>query len=72
MPYHLIAVGDVGLNLTMLVSWEWNRDTRFLVIHMLNDTIYLRGQQAQAMWLLLDSIATLRLGRQGGDSQPNL
>lgn len=62
MPYQFVAVGEVGLNLAMLVSWEWNPATRFLVIRMLNDTLYLREQQGQAMWLLLDTLAALRMG----------
>lgn len=65
MQPNLIAVGTVGLNLTMLVSWEWNPDSSFLVIHMLHDVLYLRGQQGQAMWLLLDTLATLRMVEQG-------
>lgn len=36
---------------------------------MLNNAMYLRDQQSQAMWLLLDTIATLRLGQKGEDGE---
>lgn len=75
MRYHLVAVGDIGLNLVMLVSWEWNPEVGFLVLHLINDTIYLQGEQARAMWLLLDTIATLHLGQhqkqQTSNNQPD-
>lgn len=64
MANHFVAVGEVGINLQMVVSWEWNPSNAFLVIHLLNNIIYLRGQPGQAMWLLLDTLATVRMGEQ--------
>ncbi len=65
MHYSLIQAGDVGLNLAMLVSWEWNAASEFLVIHLLNDTLYLRGAEARALWLLLDTLAAVHVGATG-------
>lgn len=63
MQPHLVVSGGIGLNLTLLVSWEWNPEHTFLVIHMINDTLYVRGHEAQALGLLLDTLATLRMGQ---------
>lgn len=67
--HNLVAVGDVGFNLHMLVSWEWNPANQLLVIHLRHNILYLRDQTAQAMWLLLDSLATLHMGEQQAMNQ---
>jgi hypothetical protein len=61
-----VQVDDVGLNLAMLVSWEWNPKTQFLVVRLVNDILYLHGQQGQALWLLLERLAAVRVGDMPG------
>jgi hypothetical protein len=65
MQPRLIQAGNIGLNLTMLVSWEWNPRTEFLVVRLLDDTLYVQGAQARGLWLLLDTLATVQMGGNG-------
>jgi hypothetical protein len=59
----LVQAGGIGLNLALLVSWEWDAARQFLVLHMLNDTIYLHGAQGQAMSRLLEALAAAHFGQ---------
>lgn len=64
MQTKLLEVGEVGVNLAMLVSWEWNAENRFLVVHLVNNVLYLREQQGEEMWRLL--LMQARRGRRAG------
>ena len=63
MALNYIRVGDTGLNLDQLVSWEWNAERRFLVVRLVGDYQYFQGKSAQQLWLLLETLATLKMGQ---------
>lgn len=57
MQENIIQAGSISFDLNTLVQWEWSPEEIVLTVRLLDKTLYLHGDQAQAVWMILNTLA---------------